>query len=507
MNQLFTRLYLTFFASLLAVLALAALSVYLLADTRLQRFATTRLQPISELLQSSWSEQSPQQVDNWLALISDLTGVRWRITDPLENTDNVELDQIRLTDTRVTSRIRLDTQTAITADISDWQSLEQGYAWLFLDAISRESADRREARFITLRHQSPWPVERVTLGNDDLSALSRRRLSAGQSVRVEWQSSHQAALYLPAGDNRAIRFGPIPPYRFLSVTQWLIMIGASLAMLSLFFLAWVRPLDRRFRHLFDAVDRVSTTPDSVRLPTEASDELGLLARHVERMALGLIDQVEQNRQLNQAVSHDLKTPLARLRFSLELLDLPDDNPYRQNMNRDIEQLVQLTEELLLFHQLGSPEATPAPMDLTALTTERLVSFDSQGEITSELPKAPLSATIQPRHWTRLIDNLLSNAVQYGRGRVHLRLATSENGVRLSVEDNGPGMTAQQFEQLKEPFKRLDHHRNLNQQNHGLGLALVSAIAEHYHASFHYQTSPLGGATMIIDFPAACVPAL
>lgn len=499
--SMFTRLYLQFFVTLLVVMGLAGLSVFLLADARLQHYAETRLTATADLMRDAWSDLRDEEKSNWLILTSGLTGAVWQMADTIPMPDTMVLEHAHLHNTRAHVRIQLDERTQVTAEIKDWASLEQGYGWLFLDAISREASERREARFIALRSQAPWDIDRVTLESADLPPLALRQLSTGQSVRTELDDPNSTALFLPAGQGRAIRFGPIAPYSYLTVAQWLTIIALSLALLSLSFFFWVKPLDQRFRHLYAAVDQISSTRDSVHLPTDTADELGRLARHVERMALNLINQVEQNQQLNQAVSHDLKTPLARIRFSLELLDIDPDNPYRRDINRDIDRLVQLTDELLLYHQLQAPAKQVDYCDLVPFVHERLAAQDDKLTLTTDLPTHTVNARILPAHWLRLLDNLLGNAAQYGRGRIHVRLSGSDDGVRLAVEDNGPGLTQAEFKQLCEPFQRLETHRNLNQNNHGLGLALVSATAQHYEGRFHYQTSSLGGAAMIVDLPA------
>lgn len=501
MHRLFTRLYLQFFSSLLVILMVAILCVYLLAQQRLDTYGQNRIIPMAELAADAWDGLAPDEQAAWLALVSGLSGTQWERVDAASSpTRGFVIEDMHLSNHSINALIQLSPEASVSVVINDWHAWEQGYAWLFLDAISREAPEQREARFITLSAASPWDIERVRIQSETLPPLAAQQLRNGQSVRVNLTAPGLEALYVPAGTDRAIRFGPIRSFTLLSTLQWLTVVCVSLIMLSLSFMLWIRPVQRRFLTLFHSVDQISTKRESINLPTADTDELGQLARHIERMATHLIQQIETNNQLNQAVSHDLKTPLARIRFSLELLGIDRDNPYLQTIENDIELLIQLTDELLLFHQLKGSESDAPLCNVQELLAQHLSAMPDSVTLTSELPSSSVQLRIHPTHWLRLVNNLLDNAEQYGNGRIHVSMVNTDGDWTLTVEDNGPGLTAAEFETLKQPFQRLQSHRNLNKNNHGLGLALVDATAHHYGGTFTCGQSILGGAAMSIRLP-------
>ena len=110
----------------------------------------------------------------------------------------------------------------------------------------------------------------------------------------------------------------------------------------------------------------------------------------------------------------------------------------------------------------------------------------------ELPSSDVQLPMLATHWRRITDNLIKNAVQYGHGKLKVSLSREANQITLKVEDNGRGLSPDDFEQLKQPFQRQQIHRNLNDNNHGLGLAIVDATVSHYGGELSVCPSPLGG---------------
>ena len=226
--------------------------------------------------------------------------------------------------------------------------------------------------------------------------------------------------------------------------------------------------------------------------------------------------VDDNRLLARGVAHDLKTPLARLRFgidSLEELDTIADDPerHRDHLHRlqaDLDAMESSLDAMLgyaRFELRGAGEPHRC-VDLVALVTERIAACGERSAIAFEPGDAIRQVRGDDRELAALVDNLLQNASRYGRGRVLVSLAGSAaRGVTLSVEDDGKGIPPARREGVLTPFVRDvsdDGRADGRATGHGLGLALVARIAERHGAEVSIGTSrALGGACVQVCFTA------
>lgn len=500
MSSLFTRLYVQFTATLLVIITSVAVGLYFYGRIALERYALERITPVAQLAADGWLEMNEDERANWLVLVSNLSGTQWHKQE-LALPTAVKVENIFLQAARVDVFLRLDDTRAARIEIDDWPEWEKAYGWLFLDAISDVPSELREAKFQSLRAQVPWPIERVNRNTEPLSALGLRQLNNGQSLRVTSGMVETKMLYYPAGASQVIRMGPIPTFELLTNFQWFGLSAISLFLLGVGFVFWVRPVQLRFAELIGSVEAINEQQSSVKLPTEYRDDLGRLSRRIDGMARSLILQLQQNKQLNQAVSHDLKTPLARIKFSLALLPVEPTNDYVQQIQNDVDLLTQLTQELLLYHQLTDETVNKnVHCDAIAVLNKTIAQLPNDIKVTHNFEGQSITAPMHESHWRRLCDNLCNNAVQYGKGQVHIQLTESASQLLLYVEDDGLGIEIDKFEQLKQPFQRLSKHRDLQQNNHGLGLALVDATVRHYQGTWWLENSALGGARFVIEVP-------
>jgi len=199
-------------------------------------------------------------------------------------------------------------------------------------------------------------------------------------------------------------------------------------------------------------------------------------------------QIEQRTMMLSGISHDLRTPLTRLKLGLSMQ--PED-PEIQAMQKDVADMERLVEEFLSFAR-GEMLDDPVPADPVALIEDvvtrtgdpavQLVEVSGRGEV-----------LLRPMAVTRALDNLIGNALRYGT-RCDLRLAISERAVRISVEDNGPGIAPERREEAMKPFSRLDAARNQDRGGGvGLGLAIAHDIARRHGGTLVLgESAGLGG---------------
>jgi signal transduction histidine kinase len=363
-------------------------------------------------------------------------------------------------------------------------------------------ATEREALFNQLNNSALWPAERVNKSEQPLSELDLLQLNNGQPVRASISKETGDLFYFPAGAEQVISIGPIDTFSFLSTEQWLMVVSVNLIALTVV-LAWlIRPLHLRITAIINGVERVHDNESDIQLPASQKDDLGLLALRIEQMAKRLQAQVEQNLQLNRAVSHDLKTPLSRLKFALSIAEQNPVAEQFRRLNHEVDLLTDLTNELLIFHQLSATRNhTKESTDIVDVLNRLLKPLEDQHlSITHDISKNIPRINISENHWRRICQNLLDNAQQYGNGKIHVGLHLRKHALELSIADNGPGISEEDFQRLLQPFSRGDTSRNLNNKNHGLGLSLVNAIANHYHGQVTLSSSELAGARFIIKLP-------
>lgn len=199
--------------------------------------------------------------------------------------------------------------------------------------------------------------------------------------------------------------------------------------------------------------------------------------------------IEQRTLLLSGVSHDLRTPLTRMKLSLSLLD----DAEREPLEEDVEDMQRLVDEFLNFVRSAS-EGTPEPVDPIALS-EKIVADAQRGGRDVTLVEVEGQGTLMLRETAmrRAIDNLISNAVRYG-SRAEVSVLLSDKSLRIRVEDDGPGIPEDRRAEAQKPFVRLDAARNQNRgAGVGLGLAIATDIARSHGGVLRLGESPrLGG---------------
>jgi signal transduction histidine kinase len=276
----------------------------------------------------------------------------------------------------------------------------------------------------------------------------------------------------------------------------------------------MRRLTLRLEALQRGVERWGAGDLSARVNADGRDEVAFLAERFNHAAERIETLMESHKSLLANASHELRSPLARIRMGLELIGADAASPQRMEISRSINELDQLIDEILLASRLDAKQADAEPfetVDLTGLAAEECsrVNAELQAELSTGLGIAPSghSLTVQgsPRLLRRLIRNLLENARRYSNGDISLELAQIRVGIRqlavVRVHDRGPGVPAGQRERIFEPFYRLPGASE-REGGVGLGLALVKSISLRHGGTVRCEARPGGGASFIVELPGA-----
>ena len=263
----------------------------------------------------------------------------------------------------------------------------------------------------------------------------------------------------------------------------LLAFGLALAIAWLIASRISRPLKAMARSA-ETVGRGHIPPP---LPEDGAEELGRLARAFNAMASDL-ERLERDRsEVLAGISHDLRTPLTRLRLEAEM-SIADDA--RQAVVADIEQMEAVISQFMDYARTDTGEA-PESTDLAALLSgiaerQACIGRPLQLEI-GALPQTRL----RPKAVTRALTNLIDNAWKYGGGAVSLRASTVNRKIWLEIADRGPGIPAAETDRLKQPFTRLENART-NASGTGLGLAIVERIARLHDGQLELLPNEGGG---------------
>jgi len=285
--------------------------------------------------------------------------------------------------------------------------------------------------------------------------------------------------------------------------------GLGLAALLLLLLAavaagaWpvVRHLTRRLEALKQGVEAFGAGALHQRVAEEGRDEVAALAASFNRAATRIETLLRSHKSLLANASHELRSPLARLKMALAMLDdaTPDQRvALRAELDANIAELDALVEEVLLASRLDAAQTLERrePVDLLALVAEEA----SRGG--AVLDGAPQVVDGDERLLRRAVRNLLENAQRYGGGGdIDVTLRARHDAVELSVCDRGPGVPAEYRERIFEPFFRLPGHAE-RAGGVGLGLALVRQIAAHHGGSVRCKERPGGGSCFVVRLPLA-----
>ncbi|MFO7921400.1 MAG: ATP-binding protein [Nioella sp.] len=274
----------------------------------------------------------------------------------------------------------------------------------------------------------------------------------------------------------------------------MILTGVLMTAVAFVFLRnQVRPI-RRLARVAEAFGkgRVEPYKPSGALEVRAAGRAFLDMRNrIER-------HIEQRTMMLSGVSHDMRTPLTRMKLGLSMLD---PGPETEDLLRDVAEMEALLDTFLDF---ARSEALDDPEEVDVAALARQVAEDAArlgGEVTLDLPaEAPIVA-LRPGAVRRALSNLLSNALRYG-SRARLSLTVLDRALRFTVEDDGPGIAAEDRERAVRPFARLDAARNQNRGGGvGLGLAIANDIARGHGGTMRLsQSEDLGG--LRVDFVLA-----
>ncbi len=296
---------------------------------------------------------------------------------------------------------------------------------------------------------------------------------------------------------------PLPPRPQVEDEPWRAILWSLIlaAILILAAYGFARYLARPLRELNAAVERVGRGELPPPLPEGGPTEIAKLNRGFNRMTANL-RQFEQDRALLLAgVSHDLRTPLARLRLGIEMAE--KDEATRAGMAADIEEMDRIIGQFLEFARTDR-EVALEPCDANEIVAACVDRYTRAGRDVRYAAGASPPVPLRPTAYSRLVNNLIDNALAYGAPPVEVKTTAAGGRFVLDVADRGPGIAPQEVERLKQPFTRASAARTnaTGVAGAGLGLAIVDRIARMHGGTFDLLPREGGGTLARVAIPLA-----
>ncbi|MFW5432298.1 MAG: ATP-binding protein [Methylophilaceae bacterium] len=277
---------------------------------------------------------------------------------------------------------------------------------------------------------------------------------------------------------------------------WAALIG----LLSLFgaYITAAR-INRPLNLLAQAADKLRNGEVAPKLPEDSLNELREVNQTFNEMADALIRLDAERTLLLAGVSHDIRTPLARLRLAVEMLPDHENGLMKDGMIEDIADMDNIIHQFLDFTRGVEGESTKM-MDINDLLRSLAERQSRAGRQLEVKLGAKYAIPIRPLAMQRLLDNLVGNAYAYSKNEVKVVSTVTADNVIISVFDRGPGIPQAQAERLLRPFERLDSARTKNEGGSGLGLAICNRIAKLHRGSLELINRESGGLEARLSLP-------
>ncbi len=279
----------------------------------------------------------------------------------------------------------------------------------------------------------------------------------------------------------------------LTYIAWMLL--ASIVLLTgaiLFLRGQIRPI----LTLAAAVDDFGKGRPVPDFPARGAREVRRATTAFHEMRQRVERQIDQRTAMLAGVSHDLRTVLTRLRLQLALIEETADVAAMKN---DVDDMSRMLEGYLAFAR-GDPDEDAVATDVAALIAEVAQESRVSGHHAEVSFSGDPVVKLRPQSFKRCLANLVANAARHG-ARITVAGSHADGHLTITVDDDGPGVPAEEREAVFKPFYRLDNARNLDESGTGLGLTIARDIARHHGGDIGLSASPLGGLRAAVSVPA------
>ncbi|MDP3517898.1 MAG: ATP-binding protein [Pseudohongiella sp.] len=339
-------------------------------------------------------------------------------------------------------------------------------------------------------------------------------LGSGEIASFRDGQSREILYKVIDATGQVLALGPLPDESSsLAFVETAVIISYYTLVALLLFL-WIRPFYRDLSSLRHAASQFGRDDFHTRVSVAENSSIWPVAQSFNRMAERIQYLVTAHRDLTNAVAHELRTPLARFKFAMEMIPkIQDQARLQQHLNAmktDVQELEGLIDEMLTYAKLSEDklQLQLQTINLHAWLERQLIQY-ADSAIPVRLQWQPLDGEPEVRFnsdlMARALHNILRNCLRYAETEVVVICSIEKDKVSICISDDGPGIADEFHESIFEPFARLDTSRDRQSGGYGLGLAIARRILQRHKGSIHVENRrinnrPAQGASFVLLWP-------
>ena len=327
-----------------------------------------------------------------------------------------------------------------------------------------------------------------------LASELSKRLNRRAKIYME-RDKRLVFIDIPTQDNKIATFGT-SLYRIYSTSTevFIIWLIGSILIVSILISPFIIMHTRSIRRIANAASRFGRGLDAPGFVPTGSKEIREAARSMITMKERLDRYNRTRTDMLNAVSHDLKAPLTRMRLGLET-----ETASNADLIRDIDRMTEMVNGYLAFARGEAPEieqATELPPMLTRIARDAAPSK----EIITDFPDTPVQFYARPMALARAFSNIIENAARYAKKQIKITETDTPENIEIIIEDDGPGIPDNRKKDAMRPFVRLDDARGTDTGGTGLGLSIAQTAIENHGGQIFLENSELGGLRVRVVLP-------
>lgn len=266
------------------------------------------------------------------------------------------------------------------------------------------------------------------------------------------------------------RIGAKPPALFITAFITILLLTIITAVIL------AQRLSRPLAKLSDATTKIGKGRQHHKISVDGPVEIATLADNFNHMASEIHELLENRTTLLAGISHDLRTPLTRLKLALALLPEIEESSMQREMVADIDEMEQLLQQSLELARGIEQKEPHENIDLSEMISQLIAPYQAGDAMIVWQPTSPHLCNLSPNTFGRVFTNLVENAIRYGENKpVTIRLHDSGENLKITISDHGPGIPEAEREAIFRPFYRLEQSRSVTTGGSGLGLAIVHQL--------------------------------
>lgn len=385
-------------------------------------------------------------------------------------------------------------------------------------SILQEDFDQyvdKAAHVKDLQAYFPYPLQIISINKLELDAEQLERLQRKKAVILFNEggslSTSSFKMVIPLRSSTDIVMaGPIPIFDRAPLDLIMSIAALGLFILALGLYALIKPLERKVSAIQTAVTRIRAGNLDAKAIVEGNDEISHLASTFNYMTTHIKRLITSQRELTRAISHELRTPVARVRFAVDMLADTDDRDSRleqtQTIDADIQELDTLIDEILTHARLeeSMPTLNLQRINLIEMAKQTILEtlvLSDRVDIELTNKEDVIWAYTDAKYIKRVLQNFLGNGIRHADSQIQVSIGQNATALWIDVEDDGNGVDEVDRKRIFDPFSRLDESRNRSLGNYGLGLSIVARIAFWFDGeAVALSSDKLGGAKFSIRWP-------